>query len=129
MEEKPWGSTRSRRVNMVNDYQKMIQKVLESIYEPIFLDCSYGFRRGRGCHDAIRALDHYLFANEVEIIIDVDLENFFGTIDHKLVEEILREKIKDQKFMRYIIRLFKAGLLSGNELMISDEGVAQGSVC
>ena len=125
------GETRPLGISNFEDklVQKMIQKVLESIYEPIFLDCSYGFRRGRGCHDAIRALDHYLFANDVEIILDVDLENFFGTIDHKLVEEILREKIKDQKFMRYIIRLFKAGLLSGNELVVSDEGVAQGSVC
>jgi len=106
-----------------------VQKVLESIYESIFLDCSYGFRRGRGCHDAVRALHHYLFANEVETVIDVDLENFFGTIDHKLVEAILREKIKDQKFMRYIIRLFKAGVLSGNEFTVDDEGVPQGSVC
>ncbi len=65
----------------------------------------------------------------METVIDVDLENFFGTIDHKLVEGILREKIKDQKFMRYIIRLFKAGVLSKNEFRVDDEGVPQGSVC
>jgi group II intron reverse transcriptase/maturase len=107
--------------------QKMIQKVLESIYEPLFLECSYGFRPGRGCHDAIRALHEHLFTQEVETVIDVDLSNFFGTIDHKELEILLREKIKDEKFMRYIIRQFKAGILSGNELKVSDEGVAQGS--
>ena len=109
--------------------QKMVHKVLESIYEPLFLDCSYGFRPGRSCHDAIRALHHYLFANEIDTVIDVDLSDFFGSLDHKLVEEMLRNKIKDQKFIRYIIRLFKSGILAGNELTITDEGLTQGSVC
>ncbi|MBA3723203.1 MAG: group II intron reverse transcriptase/maturase [Parachlamydiaceae bacterium] len=109
--------------------QKMMHKVLESIYEPLFLNCSYGFRPGRGCHGAIRALHQYLYANEVETVIDVDLSNFFGTANHKIMEEILREKIKDQKFMRYVIRMFKAGVLAADELTISDEGVAQGSAC
>lgn len=109
--------------------QKMMHKVLESMYEPLFLNCSYGFRPRRGCHDAIRALHQHLYANEVETVIDVDLANFFGTADHKIMEEILREKIKDQKFMRYVIRMFKSGVLTAGELTISDEGVVQGSVC
>ena len=109
--------------------QKMTQRILESIYEPLFLDCSYGFRTGRGCHDAIKALHKYLFWNEVETVIDVDLKNFFGTINHKLLEGMLREKISDEKFIRYIIRMFKAGVLSEGDLVISDEGVPQGSPC
>jgi group II intron reverse transcriptase/maturase len=107
----------------------MMKKVLESIYEPIFLDCSYGFRPGRGCHDALKALRGHLDRNEVEVVIDIDLANFFGTIDHKLLEQILREKIADEKFIRYIIRMFKSGVLAKGELTISDEGVPQGSVC
>jgi len=107
----------------------MMQKVLESIYDPIFMDCSFGFRPGRGCHDAIRALSTYLFLNNVETIIDVDLENYFGTIDHKLLSDMLQDKIKDQRFIRYIIRMFKAGVLSEDEITINDEGVPQGSNC
>ena len=57
--------------------QKMMQRILESIYEPLFLDCSYGFRPGRGCHDAIRALHHHLYGNEVQIVIDMDLSGYF----------------------------------------------------
>ena len=110
-------------------FQKMMQKVLESIYEPLFLNCSYGFRPGRGCHDAIKALRDHLYRNEVEVVIDIDLANFFGTIDHKLLEQILREKIADKKFLRYIIRMFKSGVLTEGELNVSDEGVQQGSVC
>ena len=92
--------------------QKMLQKVLTSIYEPIFLNCSYGFRTGIGCHDAIRALTQHLYANEVESVLDIDLTNFFGTIDRRILTEILQEKIKDKRFIRYIIRMFKARILS-----------------
>lgn len=108
---------------------KMTQKVLGSIYEPIFLKCSYGFRSGLGCHDAVRALRDYLYRNDVRTVIDVDLANFFGTVDHKQLEMILRKKIKDERFIRYLIRAFKAGVLMDGDLSISDEGVPQGSPC
>lgn len=125
------GATRPLGISGFEDkiVQKMMQQILESIYDPIFLDCSYGFRPGRGCHDAIRDLQHYLHASEIQTVIDIDLKNFFGTIDHEILESILKEKIKDTKFMRYINRMFKAGLLSDGDLIISDEGVAQGSIC
>jgi RNA-directed DNA polymerase len=109
--------------------QKAMQQVLESIYEPIFLECSYGFRPGKSCHDAIKALLNHLHKRPVTTIIDVDLENFFGSINHKELEQILRLKIKDNRLMRYIIRMLKAGVLTKDELIISEEGAAQGSVC
>jgi RNA-directed DNA polymerase len=109
--------------------QKMTHKILESIYEPLFLSCSYGFRPGIGCHDAIRAVHQYLYKYEVQTVIDIDLANFFGTIDHGLLLEILQEKIKDKRFLRYIVRMFKAGVLTEGELSISEEGVPQGSLC
>lgn len=125
------GATRPLGISNFEDklVQMGMHKVLESIYEPIFLNCSYGFRPGRGCHDAIRALSDHLYQNQVETVIDVDLANFFGSIDHKELEKLLREKIVDSKFMRYIIRMFKAGVLADGELTVSAEGVAQGSVC
>ncbi len=107
--------------------QKMMQKVLESIYEPIFYECSYGFRIGIGCIDAIKALRHHLYINEVETVIDIDLANFFGSIDHQEVVTLLRKKIKDEKLIRYIVRMFKSGILSEGELTLSNEGVPQGS--
>lgn len=129
-EGKP-GATRPLGISRFEDkiVQKMMQKILESIYEPIFLDCSYGFRPGKGCHDAIKDLQHHLHTNEIQTVIDIDLENFFGTIDHKILESILEEKIKDTKFMRYINRMFKAGVLSEGDLIVSEEGVPQGSIC
>jgi len=107
----------------------MAHKVLESIYEPLFLDCSYGFRPGRGCHDAIKTLRDYLYKNEVEVVIDVDIANFFGARSHAKLEVVLLKKVTDQKFMRSISRMFKSGILSNGELAVSEEGVAQGSLC
>ena len=109
--------------------QKMMQKILESIYESIFLECSHGFRPGKGCHTALRALQNHLYKNETQTVLDIDLKNFFGTIDHQLLESILKNKIKDPKFMRYISRMFKAGVLTEKELKMSEEGVPQGSIC
>jgi len=129
-EGKP-GATRPLGISGFEDkiVQKMMQQILESIYDPLFLECSYGFRPGRGCHDAIRALQHHLHNNAIQTIIDIDLKNFFGTIDHRILESILKEKIKDTKFIRYINRMFKAGVLSNGDVVMSDEGVPQGSIC
>jgi hypothetical protein len=129
-EGKP-GATRPLGISNFNDklIQKRFEELLEAIYDPIFLDCSYGFRPGRGCHDAIKALSDYLYVNEVETVIDVDLANFFGTIDQTLLIEMLERKIKDTRFIRYIKRMFKAGMLTEGELRMNEEGVVQGSCC
>lgn len=129
-EGKP-GATRPLGISILEDkiVQSMMQKVLESIYEPLFLDCSFGFRPGKSCHNAIQALTDHLYKNDIQTVIDIDLKNFFGTIDHELLKQILETKIKDTRFMRYISRMFKAGVLSDGELTISEEGVPQGSIC
>ena len=129
--EGPAGVTRPLGISVLEDkiVQKMMQKVLENIYEPLFLNCSYGFRPGRGCHDALKALHQHLFRHDVETVIDVDLANFFGTIDQQRLVAMLREKIDDERLIRYLVRMFKAGVLVDGELTVSDEGVVQGSIC
>lgn len=129
-EGKP-GATRPLGISNFEDkiFQMMVQKTLDSIYEPLFLNCSYGFRPGKSCHDAIKDLSQYLYQNEIQTVIDIDLKNFFGTIDHGELETLLNEKISDKRFMRYINRMFKAGVLSDGDLRINDHGVPQGSLC
>jgi group II intron reverse transcriptase/maturase len=107
----------------------MMHKILESIYEPLFYENSYGFRPERSCHDAIKALHAHLSIREVETVIDVDLSNYFGSISHSEVINIISKKISDPRLIRYLIRMFKSGVLADGELNISDEGVPQGSVC
>jgi group II intron reverse transcriptase/maturase len=125
------GVARSLGISNFEDklFQRMVHKVLESIYEPLFLNASYGFRPGRSCHDAIKALRHYCYENKVATIIDMDLANYFGTIRHKMLLDILRLKIKDKRFLRYVARLLKAGILSEECRSIPEEGVSQGSGC
>jgi RNA-directed DNA polymerase len=125
------GATRPLGISNFEDklVQKSFQGILESIYDPIFLPCSYGFRSGIGCHDAIKDLLQHLNVTEVEAVIDVDIANYFGAIDHEILKDILRKKIKDTKFLRYTTRMHKAGVLTDGELAVSEEGVVQGSCC
>lgn len=125
------GATRSLGISSVKDkvVQGMVRKVLDAVYEPVFLECSYGFRPGRGPHDAVRALHQHLYRHEVESVIDVDLAQFFDTIDQNRLLEMISQKVSDRRFLRYLSRMFKAGVLRQGELMVNAEGVVQGSAC
>ncbi len=129
-EGKP-GATRPLGISNFEDkiVQRMMHKVLESIYEPLFHENSYGFRPGRSCHDAVKALHAHLSTHEVETVIDLDLSNYFGSISHHEVINIISKKIADPRLIRYLIRMFKSGVLTEDELIMSDEGVPQGSGC
>lgn len=85
------GKFRRLGISVLEDkiVQGAFRQILEAIYEPTFMDCSHGFRPGRGCHTAIKDLRLHLDKNPVEIVIDIDLKNFFGTIDHKTLEGLL----------------------------------------
>lgn len=129
-ESKP-GAMRPLGISNFEDkiIQKMMHKILESIYEPLFHENSYGFRPGRSCHKAIEVLHAYLSTHEVETVIDVDISNYFGTIPHDELIKIISKKITDPRLIRYLMRMFKAGVLADGEMIVSDEGVPQGSVC
>lgn len=124
------GKMRPLGISTIEDkvVQRMFSKVLEAIYEPAFKDCSYGFRRGKSCHDAVGACRQHLFRSKTRVVIEVDLENFFGTIDHKKLIKLLEMRIKDRRFIRYVVRMLKSGILSEGELKRTDEGTPQGSI-
>lgn len=124
------GATRPLGIGCFEDkiVQKRFAEILEAIYEPLFLDCSYGFRRGRSCHDALKQLHETLYKKQVSTIVDIDIKAYFDTIDHEKLMQMLELKISDRKFLRYIRRMLKAGVLSEGELRITDEGTPQGSL-
>lgn len=108
--------------------QSMFCKILEAIYEPIFSDSSYGFRKNKSAHLAIQDAVEYLQFNNVKVVIDIDLENFFGTIRHDELLRMLSLKIKDKTFLRYIRRMLKTGIVTQDGLKESDVGLPQGSI-
>ncbi len=63
--------------------QWVFSKLLNEVYEPIFLDCSYRFRPQRSCHDAIRVIDKYVMKRKVNWILEADIRGFFDNVDHK----------------------------------------------
>ena len=125
------GKERPLAISCLEDkiMQTMPKDLLDAIYEPVFLNCSYGFRAGRSCHDAIRDLDATLFKKPLWHVLDVDLQNYFGEISHEKLISLLEMKISDKRFLRYISRMLKSGILSDGRISLSQSGSPQGSIC
>ena len=123
------GSTRPIGISTVEDkvVQGAVRNVLEAIYEQDFLDCSYGFRPGRGAHDAIRALDGVVKRGHANVIVEADIESFFDSIDRKMLMEMLRSRIADETLMRLVGKCLHVGVLDGERFLEPTEGTAQGS--
>ena len=85
--------------------QGCMSYVLNEIYETKFLDCSYGFRPNKNCHQAIREINQRIMINKVNYVLDADIKSFFDNVDHKWLMEFLRHDIGDKNFLRY--RRFK----------------------
>ena len=108
--------------------QGVMADILNEIYEPIFLDCSFGFRENRDCHQAIKALDTAIMRGKTNYIVEADIKGFFDNIDHKWLIKMLELTIEDKKFIRYIVRFLKAGIMEDMKYMESKTGTPQGGL-
>ncbi|MFD2618621.1 reverse transcriptase domain-containing protein [Terrilactibacillus laevilacticus] len=108
--------------------QKGIAKILNSIYENDFLDCSFGFRPYRNCHDALKILNVYIEQRYTNYIVDVDIKGFFDNVDHKWMMKFLEHRIKDTSLLRIIARFLKAGYMEEARRYKEDHGTPQGGV-
>ena len=108
--------------------QGAMAEVLNEIYENIFLDCSYGFRRNRSCHDAIRKLDKIIMKENINYVVDADIKGFFNNVNHEWLIKFLEYTIQDNKFIRYIVRFLKAGIIEDMRHYESDKGTPQGGL-
>lgn len=108
--------------------QYVMADVLNEIYEPRFLDCSYGFRPGRSAHDVVRFINQTIGTKHVNYVLEADIKGFFDNLDQKKLVEFLRNDIADKNFIRYIVRFLKAGVMEGTELQESDKGTPQGGL-
>ena len=108
--------------------QKGIAKVLNAIYENDFLDCSFGFRPNRNCHDALKILNFYVEKRLVSYVVDVDIKGFFDNVDHKWMMEFLKHRITDPSLLRIISRFLKGGYMEEGRRYKADKGTPQGGV-
>ena len=108
--------------------QGVMSRILNEIYEHIFLDCSYGFRPRRGCHDAIKCINNTLMFKSVNWILEADIKGFFDHVNHDWLIKFLSHVINDLSFIRYIVRFLKAGIMEDGMLRESSEGTPQGGL-
>jgi len=102
--------------------------VLNAIYEGDFVGFSYGFRPGRGPHDALDALAVAITTRKVNWILDADLQNFFGSVSQSWLARFLEHRIGDKRIIRLIQKWLKAGILEDGIVTVDDRGTGQGSV-
>jgi RNA-directed DNA polymerase len=108
--------------------QMGLKKLLEAVYEPIFLQCSYGFRPKLSCHDALKELSKIIENNKVSYVVDADIRGFFNNVDHDWLIKCVRVKIADPNIIRLITKFLKAGIMESGEWEASEEGTPQGSI-
>src|SRR5712691_1185047 len=102
--------------------------VLNAIYEEDFLGFSYGFRPGRGPHDASDALAVAITSRKVSYILDADVRDFFGSVSQEWLVRFLEHRVGDKRIIRLIGKWLKAGILEGGVVTVADRGTGQGSV-
>jgi RNA-directed DNA polymerase len=127
---KPDGRQRPLAVAALEDkiVQRAVVALLNAIYEEDFLGISYGFRPGRGTHDALDALCVGIDSRKVSWILDADVRSFFDEISQEWLVRFLEHRIGDRRIIRLIQKWLKAGILEDGVVSVSDRGTGQGSV-
>jgi RNA-directed DNA polymerase len=127
---KPDGRQRPLAVAALEDkiVQRAVVALLNAIYEEDFLGLSYGFRPGRGAHDAMDALCVGIHSKKVSFILDADIRSFFDEISQEWLIRFLEHRIGDRRIIRLIQKWLKAGVLEDGVVSVSDRGTGQGSV-
>ncbi len=106
--------------------QEVVRIILERIYEPIFENSSHGFRPKRSPHTALEQIGEHW--GSIKWMVDMDIRDYFTTINHELLVELLKKKIDDTRFLRLIQAMLDAGYLEDWTYHTTYSGVPQGSI-
>jgi group II intron reverse transcriptase/maturase len=128
---KPQGGFRPLAIGCLEDklIQTVTAKILEAIYEPIMHRHSYGFRSGRSAHQALaRLYSQIKRQGKHAVVVEMDIEKFFDSMDQELLMEMLERRIKDPFFLRHVRRLLRNSiLLPSGTALLSEMGTPQGN--
>jgi group II intron reverse transcriptase/maturase len=107
--------------------QQALLNRLEPIFELVFDEANFGYRRGRSTKDAMRKVWKEIQSGR-EWIVDADLKDFFGSVDHERLLTLVAQRIADRRVLRLIRAMLKAGSYGKGRLFPSERGTPQGSV-
>lgn len=128
----PKDKDKTRPIGISTVADKVVQgaltEVLGAVYEPVFRECSYGFRPGRGPHDAVRALFRTLNRERVTWVLEADFQSYFDSINRKMLMEWLEKRVADGSIHRLVGKCLHVGVLDGEEFIRPDQGTVQGSI-
>jgi len=126
------GSDKLRPLGIPSYEDKLVQgvmrKVLDEVYKEKFYDFSYGFREGKGCHQAITEVNRIIGTKKINFVVDADIKGFFDNVDHEWLMKFLEHDIEDKNFLRYVKRFLKAGIMEEMAYTESDKGTPQGGL-
>lgn len=107
--------------------QEVVRRLLEPIFEPMFHDCSYGFRPGRSCHMAIKQVLSFHEDGE-RVTLDADIAGFFDNIPHKLIVDTVAEEVADGNILNLVKKFLAAGVMDNGVFTPTKIGTPQGGV-
>jgi len=126
------GSAKGRPLGISSFEDKLVElatkRVLEPIFEPLFEDCSYGYRPGRSAHQCLDALGRTIQQRRVNHIVEADIRGFFDNVNHEWLLKFLQQRIGDKRVLRLIIRMLKAGIMEEGVVQPGEIGTPQGSI-
>ncbi len=128
---KPDGGERALGVAALEDkilQRAMVDTILTPIYETEFIGFSYGFRPGRGAHDALDALAYGIMRRKINWIVDADIRQYFDRIDREWMIRFLEVRIGDRRVLRLIQKWLNAGVMEAGKQTDSGQGTPQGAV-
>jgi len=129
---KAGSSTQTRPIGIPTLEDKVLQRavvmLLEPIYEQDFVDGSYGFRPGRGAHQALEKLWKETMNTEGGWVLEVDISKFFDTLDHGHLRQFLQHRVRDGVLLRLIGKWLNAGVMESGQISYPEAGSPQGGV-
>lgn len=126
----PKSDGRQRPIGVPQVLDRSIQgataTILNEIYEQDFLNCSFGFRPKLGCHNAVATISELMYRHNMNFALEVDIRDFFGSLDHKWMRKFLEHRISDERILKLIESWLKAGVMEDGKMLMTEVGTPQG---
>ena len=108
--------------------QDRLSRILQALWEPKFMGCSYGFRPQRSAHQALRRLGQIITQERTQWVVEADIKGFFNHVCHDHLMRFVQQRVSDAGVLRIIRRFLKAGVLEDGQLRPSEQGTPQGGL-